>query len=98
SPGVPAAPGAVTSPAAPGVMPSTGVGAPGMSPPVSGAPGTSPGVSAAPGAMPSPVVSATVTAASASPAAAASPAAPAKSGWTNFLIDNFNKGGPIMWP
>ena len=25
------------------------------------------------------------------------PASP-KSGWTNFLIDNFNKGGPIMWP
>jgi biopolymer transport protein ExbB len=48
--------------------------------------------------MPSPVVSATLSAASASPAAAASPAAPAKSGWTNFLIDNFNKGGPIMWP
>jgi biopolymer transport protein ExbB len=80
------------------VMPSPAVGAPGMSPPVSGAPGTSPEVSAAPGAMPSPVVSATLSGASASPAAAASPAAPAKSGWTNFLIDNFNKGGPIMWP
>lgn len=88
SPGVPAAPGGVTSPAAPGVMPSPAVGAP----------GTSPAVSGAPGAMPSPVVSATLNAASPSPAAAASPAAPAKSGWTNFLIDNFNKGGPIMWP
>jgi biopolymer transport protein ExbB len=101
SPGVPTAPGAVTSPAAPGVMPSPALGAPGMSPPVSGAPGTSPGVSAAPGApgaMPSPVVSATLSGASASPAAAGTPAAPAKSGWTNFLIDNFNKGGPIMWP
>src|SRR3982750_1992045 len=101
SPGVPTAPGAVTSPAAPGVMPSPALGAPGMSPPVSGAPGTSPAVSAAPGApgaMPSPVVSPTLRGASASPAAAGTPAAPAKSGWTNFLIDNFNKGGPIMWP
>jgi biopolymer transport protein ExbB len=49
--------------------------------------------------MPSPVVSATLSA-GASPAAsaAASPAQPVKSGWTNFLIDNFQKGGPIMWP
>src|SRR5437868_3190596 len=82
SPGVP---GAVASPAAPGVMPSPALGVP-------GAPATSP---AAPGAMPSPVVSATLSAA-ASPAAA--PAQPVKSGWTNFLIDNFQKGGPIMWP
>src|SRR5881398_2843929 len=84
----PGVPGAVTSPAAPGVMPSP-VGVP-------GAPATSP---AAPGAMPSPVVSATLSAA-ASPAAspAASVAPPPKTGWTNFLIDNFQKGGPIMWP
>ena len=90
SPGVPGAvtspgvPGAVTSPGAPGVMPSPAVGAPGMSP-------------GAPGAMPSPVVSATLSAASPSPSAAPT-AAPAKAGWTNFLIDNFRKGGPIMWP
>src|SRR5437588_259300 len=85
----PAAPGAVASPAAPGAMPSPALG-------VSGAPATSP---AAPGAMPSPVVSATLSAA-ASPAAspAASVAPPPKTGWTNFLIDNFQKGGPIMWP
>src|SRR5712671_1950268 len=93
SPGAPGAvpppPGVATSPAAPGVMPSPALGVP-------GAPATSP---AAPGAMPSPVVSATLSA-GASPAAsaAASPAQPVKSGWTNFLIDNFNKGGPIMWP
>jgi biopolymer transport protein ExbB len=92
SPGVPGAitspgvPGAVTSPAAPGGMPSPAVGAPGMSP----------GVPGAPGAMPSPAVSATLSAASPSPSAA--PTAPAKAGWTNFLIDNFRKGGPIMWP
>src|SRR5438067_2271829 len=86
SPGVP---GAVASPAAPGVMPSPALGVP-------GAPTTSP---AAPGAMPSPVVSATLSAA-ASPAATPAPtAAPeVKAGWTNFLIDNFRKGGPIMWP
>src|SRR5436305_11934272 len=86
SPGVP---GAVASPAAPGVMPSPATGVP-------GAPATSP---AAPGTMPSPVVSATLSAA-ASPAAspAASVAPPPKTGWTNFLIDNFQKGGPIMWP
>src|SRR6267154_805499 len=85
----PGAPGAVASPAAPGVMPSPATGVP-------GAPATSP---AAPGAMPSPVVSATLSAA-ASPAAspAASVAPPPKTGWTNFLIDNFQKGGPIMWP
>src|SRR5438552_1336057 len=93
SPGAPGAvtpgvPGAVTSPAAPGVMPSPPGGAPGMSP------GMSPG---APGAMPSPVVSATLSGASPSPSAAAAPA-PVKAGWTNFLIDNFRKGGPIMWP
>src|SRR4029453_8827448 len=92
SPGVPGAitspgvPGAVTSPAAPGVMPSPGV---------PGVPGTSP---AAPGVMPSPAVSATLSAASpaATPAPTAAPVA--KAGWTNFLIDNFRKGGPIMWP
>src|SRR5213595_3640683 len=89
SPGVP---GAVTSPAAPGVMPSPAVSAPGMSPGVS--PGMSPGV---PGAMPSPAVSATLSAAGPSPSATPA-AAPAKAGWTNFLIDNFRKGGPIMWP
>src|SRR2546430_7541591 len=85
----PGVPGAVTSPAAPGVMPSPALGVP-------GAPATSP---AAPGAMPSPVVSATLSV-TASPAAspAASVAPPPKTGWTNFLIDNFQKGGPIMWP
>jgi biopolymer transport protein ExbB len=57
----------------------------------------SPGVPGAPGAMPSPAVSATLSAAGPSPSAAPA-AAPAKAGWTNFLIDNFRKGGPIMWP
>jgi biopolymer transport protein ExbB len=56
----------------------------------------SPGVPGAPGAMPSPAVSATLSAASPSPSA--TPAQVVKAGWTNFLIDNFRKGGPIMWP
>src|SRR6478736_1367036 len=89
TPALPPPPGVAASPAAPGVMPSPALGVP-------GAPATSP---AAPGAMPSPVVSATLSTA-ASPAAspAASVAPPPKTGWTNFLIDNFQKGGPIMWP
>jgi biopolymer transport protein ExbB len=48
--------------------------------------------------MPSPVVSATLSGASPSASAAATPAPVVKAGWTNFLIDNFRKGGPIMWP
>ncbi len=72
----------IASPAAPGAVTSPALGA------------TSPGV---PGEMPSPAVSATLSAASpaASPAASV---APVKTGWTNFLLDNFRKGGPIMWP
>src|SRR6184192_892876 len=88
TPPPPPPPAAATTPALP---PPPGVA---TSP---GAPGAvaSP---AAPGAMPSPAVSATLSAASpaASPAAPAAP--PPKTGWTNFLIDNFQKGGPIMWP
>jgi biopolymer transport protein ExbB len=58
--------------------------------------GTSPagpvGASPAPGES----VPATLTA---SPATSASPAAETKAtGGGNFLIDNFRKGGPIMWP
>jgi biopolymer transport protein ExbB len=75
----------VASPAAPGVATSPALG-------TSPAIGISP---AAPGTMPSPVVSATL---SAPPSAAPSPTPEAKTGWTNFLIDNFKKGGPIMWP
>jgi biopolymer transport protein ExbB len=55
--------------------------------------GTSPGM---PGAMPSPAVSATLSAASpsASPSAAPTPAP----SWTNFFLQKFQAGGPIMWP
>src|SRR5438067_5391014 len=81
-PGAPAQPGAPIHPPA-GVPP----GAPGMSP--AGPVGASPAGAAAPGA--------TVTA-TLSPAATAAPT-PEVSGWSsNFIIDNFRKGGPIMWP
>src|SRR5436309_2262460 len=81
-PGAPAQPGAPIQPPA-GAPP----GAPGMSP--AGPVGASPAGAAAPGA--------TVTA-TLSPAATAAPT-PEVSGWSsNFIIDNFRKGGPIMWP
>ena len=62
--------------------------------------GGSPGASIAP-AIPGTSVSATLSGSlTPAPSAAASPAAvpsgPALSG--NFFIDNFRKGGPIMWP
>src|SRR5881296_1999799 len=81
-PGAPAQPGAPIQPPA-GVPP----GALGMSP--AGPVGASPAGAAAPGAA----VTATLT-----PAASAAPT-PEVSGWSsNFIIDNFRKGGPIMWP
>src|SRR5436309_15383889 len=80
-PGAPAQPGAPIQPPA-GMSP----GAPGMSP--VGPAGAPPVGAAAPGAA----VTATLT-----PAASAAPT-PEVSGWSsNFLIDNFRKGGPIMW-
>ncbi len=81
-PGAPAQPGAPMQPPA-GVPP----GAPGMSP--AGPVGAAPGGPAAPGA--------TVTATLA-PSPTAAPT-PEPSSWSNnFIIDNFRKGGPIMWP
>jgi biopolymer transport protein ExbB len=72
----------------------------------SGMPMTSPAAAGAPGASVAPAVPGTSVSATLSgsltpaPSAAASPAAtpsgPALSG--NFFIDNFRKGGPIMWP
>jgi len=51
---------------------------------------------AAPGVMPSPAASMPATL---SPAASPSTAqSPEKAGWTNFILENFHKGGPIMWP
>ena len=85
SPGAPAA----VSPGAPGAV---NPAAPAQLPTGSVPPGA-PGIPAAPGAT----ITATLSPApgAESPAAAATPA---EGGATNFLIDNFRKGGPIMWP
>jgi biopolymer transport protein ExbB len=104
NPAVPATPTAPnptgpTNPAAPIPPPATGMSpVPGMSL----APGMSPagpaGISPAPGASVTATLSGSLSPA-ASPAASASPglnAGPPLTG--NFLIDNFRKGGPIMWP
>ena len=88
-PGVPAQPGAPMQPGAPVQQPPAGMppGAPGMSP--AGPAGAGPAGPAVPGA--------TVTA-TLSPSPTAAPT-PEPSGWSNnFIIDNFRKGGPIMWP
>jgi biopolymer transport protein ExbB len=88
-----------TNPAAPIPPPATGLSpAPGLSP----GPGLSPagplGISPAPGASVTATLSGSLSPA-ASPAASASPALNAGPPLTgNFLIDNFRKGGPIMWP
>jgi biopolymer transport protein ExbB len=104
-PANPAAPGSTIAPPGPG-GPVPPAGAPGMSPggvlgaspAVPGASPPAPGVSPpAPGAT----VNATLTGGSpaASPAASPGQAIPTGPPLTgNFLIDNFRKGGPIMWP
>ena len=87
----PAQPGAPIPPppAAPGMSPAPALG---TSPagPVGGSP-----------AAPGPAVTATLSP-GASPAASASPGEAKSAGGTvitgNFLIDNFRKGGPVMWP
>lgn len=62
------------------------------------------GISPAPGMSPAALVSpATTTMASVAPVASASPAAspaviPKEAIDKNFVVDNFKKGGPIMWP
>ena len=91
----PGAPAAQQPPGAPAGQPP---GAPGQPPPAGmppGAPGASPaGPVGVPGGVP-PGASVTATI-SASPTAAPTPE---PSGWSNnFIIDNFRKGGPIMWP
>src|SRR6266542_4036159 len=97
SPGAPAAvnPGApaAASPGVPAQAPATNVqpgqpAAPGASVPVTLSP--APGVAASPAAP---------AAATASPAASPSPEAqPTGFLASNWLIDKFHKGGPIMWP
>ncbi|MFL6583082.1 MAG: MotA/TolQ/ExbB proton channel family protein [Chthoniobacterales bacterium] len=96
------------------VPPTGPAGAPGSTPTMSGVqPNTTGVMSPAPGVSPATGVPATSTGASpataagstaatgspgASPAAATTAKAPEPTGWKNFLIDNFKKGGPIMWP
>ena len=104
-PGAPPTTG--TSPAtAPAMSPATAPAA--MSPAT--APAMSPAAPAVPGATmtPNPMVSATVpgmspatttTTTSASPAASPSPSGTPQSEFDkNFFVENFRKGGPIMWP
>ena len=87
---------------------------PGQQPPPPGEPGAAgqPGVpgqapavgqSGAPGAMTSPAAAgatspAAAAATSPAPAASASPEQPAGVLGSNWLIDKFHKGGPVMWP
>ena len=102
-PNAPPAAGAPAQPGAPAQQPPGGPaqpgapmpGAPAQQPPAGmppGAPGTSP-IGPAGAAAPGATITATLT-----PAATAAPT-PEVSGWSsNFIIDNFRKGGPIMWP
>jgi biopolymer transport protein ExbB len=86
-----AAPGAATAPAAstaPGTSPATG-----MSPAMDVSPAAPGATAAAPGAT-----AAATAAAAASPAAGPGPTTEAAPKAKNFFIDNFQKGGPIMWP
>ena len=87
---------AAVNPAAPMQSPATNVppgqqpAVPGSSIPVTLSPAPGAAISAAPGAATSPAAAA---ATSPSPAAAAQPTSAG-----NWLIDQFRKGGPIMWP
>jgi biopolymer transport protein ExbB len=80
----PAAPVTALSPAAPGISP-----VPGMTPITAGTPITAAITPATTTAIASPV---------ASVVPAATPAAPEGAFDKNFLVENFHKGGPIMWP
>ena len=75
---------------------------PGQQPPPPGEPGAV-GQPGAPGAVTSPAAAgatspAAAAATSPSPAVAASPEKPAGILGSNWLIDQFRKGGPVMWP
>ena len=100
---------AAQQPAAPGQQPATNL-PPGQQPPPPppgepGAAGQAPaaGQPGAPGALTSPAAAgatspAAAAATSPSPAATASPEKPAGVLGSNWLIDQFRKGGPVMWP
>jgi biopolymer transport protein ExbB len=90
NPAVPANPATQMPPPAAGLSPAMSPAtAPGMSP------ATAPGMSPAPGSS----VATTLSPAPAASISASPSASPvAEKGSENFLIDNFRKGGPIMWP
>lgn len=105
SPGAPPttamSPAAVNPATAPATAPVTTPAAPPVTAmsPAATAPGISPitGTTPATTAM-SPAAATTTTTAAVSPSPAAAPA-PEKSAFDkNFFVDNFRKGGPIMWP
>jgi biopolymer transport protein ExbB len=102
---------APTNPAAAAQQPPATNLAPGQQPPPPGEPGAvgqppagqapAVGQPGAPGALTSPAAAGATSpaaAASAPPAVAASPEKPAGVLSSNWLIDQFHKGGPIMWP
>ncbi len=92
---------APTNPAAAAQQPPVTNLAPGQQPPPPGEPGAA-GQPGAPGAVTSPAAGATSPAAAAAasppPAVAATPEKPAGFLASNWLIDQFHKGGPVMWP
>jgi biopolymer transport protein ExbB len=93
---------------APGQQPPATNLAPGQQPPPPGEPGAvgqppAVGQPGAPGAVTSPAAAgatspAAAAATSPSPAVAASPEKPSGVLASNWLIDQFRKGGPVMWP
>src|SRR4051812_34410799 len=86
----------VTTPAAPSTAITTAPGASPTAPGISPIPGTTPATAAM-----SPATTTTTTAAGASATPGGSPAASPAAGGAfdkNFFVDNFKKGGPIMWP
>ena len=108
----PAAPRATDPAAAPGLAPTAAPGfaptaAPGFAPTAAPglaptAPGLPPAVGAtpviAPGSAPLPVPGASAALATVSPSVAPAGGASTHTVTGNALVDNFHKGGPIMWP
>src|SRR3984893_14644780 len=87
NPAVPAAPGARPPAAGTSAAPANGMSPAGPA-----------GVPPAPGASVTATLSGSLSPSPAASPAAATAAAPTQAVSGNFLIDNFRKGGPIMWP
>ena len=91
---------AAQQPAAPGQQPPATNLPPGQQPPPPGEPGAA-GQPGAPGAMTSPAAAGATSpaaAAATTPSISAAPEKPAGVLGSNWLIDQFRKGGPVMWP